>query len=457
MVASSTAEDASRLESWIPLDMQGKALYHGIDETKRMDKVRPNITRIRTQWNDPQGSETLRHTVEEILNASTLSRELRSELHDVLNVSRYWVDYKRSSDPLKVLSLAQRLVNYSALELYTTNSGYKKIFGYINQIFRVETVDESMIQGAVALVELLTIDMYNLRLNNYGLAQCFNFQGVVHRGMKVSSEILESFLELLSKPLKDRNFSVPLTFVSTTSDEKNIQGFLHDARHDEKRLHWKIHVRELDPRLLASYRQEYPDSVVSTINAMPISSVSEYPDEQEILLHGPSFQLLRMHEVEAADHSIHVLEMVMLNANRDHGTELAHHHEKYKDQRQLFGRMCAATKYEICASLAKEYGLHEEARQYSELFNEVLDMIGRYRTKTSLTTAHYNVWATFRPSWIGASLTESFPKFYTQRRAAFSKALYGGKDWSHAEKIIDDEYEWQKSDWCNVPRLYGMK
>lgn len=457
MAASSTPEDGSRLESWIPLDMEGKPLYHGIDETERMNKVRPNITRVRTQWNDPQGCQALRHAVEETLNATTLSRELLSELHHVLDVSRYWADHQRFSGSLKRASLDQTPINYGALELYTTNSGYKKIFGYINQIFRVVTVDESMIQGAVALVELLTIDVYNLRLNNYGLAQYFNFQGVVHRGMKVSNEVLQAFSHLLSKPLKDRNFSVPLTFVSTTADEKNIQEFLNHARHNEKRLHWKIHVRELDPGLLASYRQEYPDSVVSTICAMPISSVSEYPDEKEVLLRGPSFQLLRMYEAEAADKSVCVLEMVMLNTNRDHGTELAHHHEKYKDQRQLFGRMCAATKYEICASLAEEYGLREEARQYSALLNETLHMIGHIRTDTSFATAHYNVLATLRPSWIGASLTESFPKFYAQRRAAFSKALYGGKDWSLVEKIIDDEYECQKSDWCNVPRLYGMK
>ena len=97
---------------------------------------------------------------------------------------------------------------------------------------------------------------------------------------------------------------------------------------------------------------------------MPISHASEYPDEQDILLlRGPLFQILNLSGEKAGDHIMHVVQMVivMLNANRDHATELAGHkrenqkrERKKERKRRQFGQMCAATKSEICVSLAKK-------------------------------------------------------------------------------------------------------
>ena len=201
-------------------------------------------------------------------------------------------------------------------------------------------------------------------------------------------------------------------------------------------------------------RQQYPASVVSTICAMPISRISDFPNEQEVLLRGTSFQLLRIYEEPAADHTVHVLEMIILNANRDHCTKLAFHHGNHLVQRVLFGRMCAATKYGICASLAEEYGM-PKAKDYARMHEETLALIGWERTMASLETAHFDTWATPRPSWIGASVVYAFPESYARRRQAFSKALYHGGDLSLVDKIIDNEYDWQKSDWCNVSRLFS--
>ena len=360
MPANTDLDNATRLEDWIPLDLKGKPLYHGIDETGRMNHVRPNITTIREQWNNVSQCRKVYDMILEVINAKTLSRDLRDEVDQSLQPARFWADQQRMPLEGSQSRETNRIIEtHDALQLYTANAGYKKIFGLINQIFRKENVNERMIQGAVALVELLTIDVYNLRLENYGLVKYYNFQDVVHRGMTVTRDVLEAFSALLDKPLNERNFSVPLAFVSTTTNQKNIQEFLNTREEGKVRLHWKIHVRELDPKLLASYRQQYPTSIVSTINAMPISHMSDFPNEQEILLHGPQFQLLRIYEEQAGDHAVHVMEMVMLNANRDHSTELAYNHGKYFDQRLLFGRMCAATKYGVCASLAEQYGLPE--------------------------------------------------------------------------------------------------
>ena len=455
MSADTGLDNATRLEDWIPLDLKGKPLYHGIDETERMNHVRLNITTVREWWNSLEQCRKVGNMILEVINAETLSRELRDEIDKALQSARFWADQQRVTLEESQNCKTNNIIGtYDALQLYTASAGYKKIFGYINQVFRQENVSERMIQGAVALVELLTIDVYNLRLDNYGLAQYYNFQDVVHRGMPVKRDVLQAFTALLAKPLKERNFSVPLAFVSTTTNQNNIQEFLNTNEEGKIRLHWKIHVRELDPELLSSYRQQYPASIVSTICAMPISHASEFSNEQEVLLRGPSFQLLRIYEEQAGDHAVHVMEMVMLNANRDHCTELAHNYGKYSDQRNLFGRMCAATKYRVCASLAEQYGL-SEAKDYANLYAETLALIGRERTTASLATAHYNIWTTLRPSWIGASIRKAYPEPYARRREIFSRASYGGQDLSAMEKIIDEEYDWQKLDWCNIPRLFG--
>ena len=155
----------------------------------------------------------------------------------------------------------------------------------------------------------------------------------------------------------------------------------------------------------------------------------------------------------AADHTVHVLEMVMLNANRDHSTELAHHHGHFADQRASFGRMCAATKYGICATLAREYDL-PDASGYDDLHESTLRQLGRDKIITPLKTDHYDILNTPRPSWIGASTEDAFPDTYARRRRVFSEHLWKGENYSPVEKILDDAYEWQKSDWCNVPRLF---
>ena len=187
---------------------------------------------------------------------------------------------------------------------------------------------------------------------------------------------------------------------------------------------------------------------------MPVSFVSEYPNEQEILLRGPLFQILRLYEEKAGNHTVHVVEMVMLNANRDHGSELAEHYGEKEKQRKHVGGICAATKYEICASLAEKYEL-DEADGYRSLAESTLKILSLDGIRTSFDSTITESWSVPRPSWIGASLRASFPRHYARRRDRFSKASYGGQDWEEVQNIIDQEYEWQRSRWCNVTRLFG--
>lgn len=455
MAAQDLAQNMTRLSDWIPLDMKGKPMFAGVNETERVHVVRNKINAVRMQWNDANDFPKIAQTVERALKSMPASRDLRSTLHSILDKERYWADQQRSSASPKNLD-SKRVEHYGALEAYTTNEGYKHIFGHINQVFRKPRIDEIEIFGAVALVELLTIDLYNLRLANFGCSKYYNFQGIVHRGLSVDIGVLNTFRELMKEKIQNRNFSVPLAFISTSVNPERIQQFLDKTEKGKFRLHWKIHIHELEPKLLGQYRKKYPNSVVSTICAMPISQVSEYPDEQEILLRGPFFQILRMYEEKAGDGLVNVIEMVMLNANRDHDSELANHTGENKEQRTQFGQMCAATKYEICASLAKQYGL-PDASEYRDLADEMLKKLRMDHIDAPFDPRISHSWSIPRPSWIGSSLRGSFPKYYTMRRDTFSKASYGGTAWDDVRTILDHEYDWEKADWCNVPRLHGTR
>ena len=456
-IAKDLAQNSSRLSDWVPLDMKGKPLYAGINEDERKAEIRKRINAVRVKWNDPTQRHELSRKVESALKANNFSRDLRAALDAVVASDRFWADQQDERCLAVDSSFKKKDVeeNYGALEVYTTNDGYKHIFGYINQVFRKQEVDETEIQGAVALVELLTIDLYNFRLANFGCSIYYNFQGIVHRGLSVDQGVLDTFRRLLREPLQKRNFSVPLAFVSTSANQQRIQEFLNKTEQGKFRLHWKIHIHELEPRLLAQYHAKYPNSVVSTICAMPISRASEFPNEQEILLRGPLFQIVRMYEEQSGDHTVHVVEMLMLNANRDHATELADHQGLNKQQRTHFAEICSATKYQICASLAEKYGL-TEATEYRDLANNLLKKLSLDHIDAPFSSKLSDSWSVPRPSWIGASLESSFPKYYAKRRAKLSISSYEGK-WNEVREILDQEYDWQKSDWCNVPRLYSMK
>ena len=503
-MANTGTETTTRLTDWIPLDLKGKPLYAGVDERERMDLLRAKINNVRVRWNDPEKCLEIANDIQQAIGVSQFDRELQSIMRQVLDKKRYWADYERNrsfkerildvfnADSSKyyyitglnhlaslflwmgdilmglILGKLKRKVpnilqpsalpigreDFAALELYTTNDGYKKVFGYINQIFRKPDVNETEIYGAVALVELLTIDLYNFRLANIGCSKIYNFQDIVHRGLSVGPDVLQTFQDLMRHPVQDRNFSVPLAFVSTSTSQARIQEFLDKTEKGKYRMHWKIHIHGLEPNLLAQYQSKHPESVVTTICAMPISHVSEFANEQEVLLRGPFFHILRMYEEQAGEHQVHVAEMVMLNANRDYGSELAEHHGEKELQRKHFGQICAASRYEICASLAQKYGM-PEAESYQTLARSMLSKLGADHIEAPFNHGLSDSWSTPRPSWIGASLFSAFPKSYSQRRTKFSLASYGGRDWATVQEIMNQEYPWQRGDWCNLPRLYG--
>lgn len=59
MAAQDFAQNKARLSDWIPLDMKGKPMYAGVNETDRLSDVRNKINAVRVQWNDAKDCQKL--------------------------------------------------------------------------------------------------------------------------------------------------------------------------------------------------------------------------------------------------------------------------------------------------------------------------------------------------------------------------------------------------------------
>jgi hypothetical protein len=211
--------------------------------------------------------------------------------------------------------------DYTAVEMYCSDVGYDFLFSLISRLLREQEVDEDSLVVAATLVEYITIELYNLRLSNIGDPRYGNFQGVTYRGMNVMPEVAQEYRSIADrKDVRQRNFSVPLGLLSTTTSTRIMGEFSADPKYE--RMVWIIRIFGLDPELLRLYHQRYPDSVVTSICAMPVGRISEF-GEQEVLLRGAFFHIVSMRSETSRGRKTHTIEMMMLNANRDHGTELS--------------------------------------------------------------------------------------------------------------------------------------
>jgi hypothetical protein len=149
---------------------------------------------------------------------------------------------------------------------------------------------------------------------------------------------------------------------------------LQDAENDPTKLPflWRIHVANIDPDLLRIYNERFPSSVVTTLCAVPISEMSRFSQEQEVVLRGPFFQFIRLHKefVHAAGMTIDVMDLVMLNTNRDHPSAMELGAEKGDEARKLFALLVGISRARICKNLAHEYGLTPDAGEFERIHDE---------------------------------------------------------------------------------------
>ncbi|MTJ32487.1 hypothetical protein FJR37_23490 [Aphanizomenon sp. UHCC 0183] len=126
----------------------------------------------------------------------------------------------------------------------------------------------------------------------------------------------------------------------------------------------------MDEKLLGIYQSLFPTSVVSSICAVPISELSDFPHEEEVLLRGPFFQVINFYQEGMIEEKpLSVIEVVMLNSNRDHPST-AELGENDSLARNIFGNIVGIRRNKFCLDYCKVNALEDDANAYYKKLEE---------------------------------------------------------------------------------------
>lgn len=329
-----------------------KPYYNGDIVATRMADIRKSIEYIRDHWEE---RERFAANLAEFLTnkiAHNVDQSFMDRVEMIRSRDRNWGDLDKTQlDSTK----------FEVIRLYTSEIGYNKIFGIMNSLFRYDDTvnDMKTVQTIVFLVELINIDLYNfcLKYDKYD-----NFTGIVYRGVGLNDSDFDAFQTLMKYEIPKRYIAVPLCLMSSTT---NIETAKYFVRTKPKAILFKIHVLELKQRYLEYYRQKNPTGVVSSICAVNIKDLSDFPEEDEILLRGAFFQVLDFYQDE--QENMNILEVCMLNSNRDH---LSSNFLTDPNARRMFGLMVGVTRNEFAVEFYKQRGNEEEASAYQECLDK---------------------------------------------------------------------------------------
>lgn len=409
-----------------------------------MRALRVNITKVRKIWQNTAEYDALKSKIKAYVESHKLSSRLHDQITVLLSGYSDWADMDYSRP-------GKQREGWTAIELYCSADGYSLLFGLFNAILRQKEVDDNTLLVTTALVEFVTIELYNFRLANIGDPHYENFEGFTYRGMSVSPQIAAEYRKAATNPdLSKRHFGVPLGFTSSSTSNKKMEEFAQE-RPGEDQMHWVIHIHGLDQNLVQRYRERYDDSVVTSITAMPVGKISEQR-EKEILLRGAFFHIVSMESDESDGRMIHTLHLVMMNTNRDHGTELALDDGAKQEQRNFFRDMILASRYRICSEISRSRSL-EESEKYAELASTALGRIdatnhfGNLAKMDSAIPTPYQVL-----TWYGSTEGDLFSTNYSALRTDFHRAARSA-NWTEVYDIIVGDYEWEAIEWFNLPSL----
>lgn len=305
----------------------------------RMEELRCSLLNIRRYWSNSSYKKIFLEKITHILN-----------LPGEKLLTKDWFD----------LSEIDQKQDFSIIKTYTSDEGYDKVFSVMNGIFRSEIENKTDYDTAALLLEYMNIELYNyIHLKN---KQAANFSGTIYRGSFLPSKIVKDFIKLQDLPVCKRKISVPLSLMSCSVDFEIAKGFLTKIREEELRKKYiancvpvifEIHVANLDSKYIELYHSYYPDSIVSSICAVPIGELSVFPEEKEVLLRGAFFQVIDTSQsnVLVEGTPIHIFKLVMLNSNRDHLTT-----SKFENTnaRNLFNKLVELTRLRVSGSLIED-------------------------------------------------------------------------------------------------------
>lgn len=352
--------DAAPLQQGLYIGSPGGArpFYAGDGAHDRMAVVRRAINEIRVNWNSyPEFMRELRQFIQIPEFLGDGRGDLTVRLEALFSSTKGWQQ-------------PQQFEDYSAIELYTSQLGYRTMFATINAAFRRDslTADHLALRCGVFLVELLSIDLFNYRGAN---RSADNFEGHIYRGMCVTAAEFDMFARLATGPLPERYLAIPLAMASASRRIENALAFaIEESARASGRipLIWDISVSSLDPSLLAAYHAKFPASIVTSLCAVPIDEISDYADEQEVVLRGAHFQIVQIRELDLGlGRPLAVIDAVMLNSNRDHITAIASNTGDDRRARDLFRTVVLIHRSEICAQAAAQAGLSADADWYTSV------------------------------------------------------------------------------------------
>lgn len=384
-MATSRQRRVGRFGDWADvrsLTLSGKLdgrrpFFAGSRAYDRMDLVRQGINDVRASWHRyPELMEELRHFMR-LATVDVSDAPYNARLTALLSSIKEWTTSTEHID------LDSDPDGYEAIRLYTSSLGYRQIFSVINAAFRSDDLvsDKQRLRSAAFLVELLNIDLFNYRARH---TNADNFSGTVYRGMCVSGPELSLFERVAVGPLEERYLSIPLAMVSATTDRRAALAFARAEAQGDSNKHavlWEIQVESLPRELLSFYLARFPDSVVTSLCAVPIAPLSDYQDEKEVLLRGPFFQILRIgaDDSETDGRAIHKVEAVTLTANRDHLSAIASNEGVDRQMRDLFRAIILAYRSKICADRAEQAGQTQDASRYQHVASENFRLMESFR------------------------------------------------------------------------------
>ena len=356
-----------------------RPFFEGASVRERMNLIRKSIRYIRHNWDrydeflcDLQGL-----LKEENSNfGDNVAPSLSARMKRLFSVQKRWNDR---------IAVAEKTVlkgdDYDAVYLYTAETTYQQIFSFLNRVFRSELPgsSEKLLTSVVFLVELINIDLYNY-VRRAGLK---DFEGVVYRGMGINREDFHAFSTICEQPLSERYISIPLGMISASQKPHPAKQFIEQRlKEDDTKipLMWKIHVISLEEKLLQVYHRMFPTSVVSSICAVPISNLSRYPQEEEVLLRGPFFQVLNFYKQGTVNEKpLYILELVMLNSNRDHpsNAELGANGDLAQG---VFRNIISISRNRFCLEYCQRHGLVDDAIEYHKRIAEDKQKLNKLKT-----------------------------------------------------------------------------
>ncbi|KAG6845835.1 hypothetical protein H0H87_002523 [Tephrocybe sp. NHM501043] len=350
-------------------ELELESFYYGNAVAERTRVVRGAIEYVRRNWQDyGRLMEGLRALLKKRLGDPLPAGDI-ADLERLLSSSKEWNEQRGGHNVDDY---------YSAIRLYASDFGHKNIFSIVDTIIRTNTInsEQEEMNTAVFLVELVNVDLFNYVSVT---PHANNFQGVVFRGLLASDEQLRSFKELAARPIEERYWAVPLALVSSSRSQETAVAYAKGEAQGQLEKHlflWRIHVVELETELVQLYQERFPSSVVSTICAVPIRELSQFPEEDEVVLRGPFFQLIRMQEEFIKEvGNIQVMDSVMLTINRDHPSTMELNQTQGDHARELMACLVGIGRARACKRLAEGYGMLEDVSIYDQLIQKGLERL----------------------------------------------------------------------------------